>query len=101
MIHNTPQEHRPTANDRRIAEDELEALGWTPAKLPRTEPTRQSLQFIDMMKWCEDYVGPGRVEVEPGKVDANDMWYSFSWYGSWNFWFRREQDATAFTLRWA
>ena len=100
MIH-TPQELRPASNDRHLAELELRSQGWTPVNLSRTEPTRQSLQFIDMLKWCEDNIGQGRVEVEPGKIDVDDMWYSFSWYGYWNFWFRKETDATAFALRWA
>ncbi len=96
-----PAEHVVTANDRHLAELELETQGWTLVKLPRTQPTRINMKFVDMMKWCEDHVGTGRVEIEPGKIDADDMWYSFSWYGYWNFWFRRETDATAFALRWS
>ena len=96
-----PAEHRPASNERLLAERKLESLGWSVAKLPRTDATRNSMLFIDMMKWCEDNVGVGRVEIHTGIIDDNDMWYSFSWYGYWNFWFRNEQDATLFALRWA
>jgi hypothetical protein len=101
VIHNTPQEHRPTANDRRIAEDKLETLGWTLVRIPKERQQALAFNFVHVMKWCEDNTGPGRVEIEPSKIDANDQWYSFSWYGYWDFWFRQETDATAFTLRWA
>ena len=95
-----PEEHRPASNDRHQAENELAVQGWSQVKLPRTEATRNNMQFIDMMTWCEVHIGQGRVEIESGKIDASDTWYSFSWYGYWNFWFRKETDATAFALRW-
>ena len=100
MIH-TPEEYRPASNDRHLAELALETQGWTVVKLPRDRQRELALQFIDMMTWCEDNIGKGRVEVEQDKIDPTDQWYSFSWYGYWNFWFRNSQDATAFTLRWA
>ena len=101
MIHNTPQVHRPSANDRRIAEDALESLGWTLVRIPRERQESLAFEFVHIMAWCETYVGPGQIEVEPRKIDTTSQWYSFSWYGYWDFWFRNSQDATAFTLRWA
>lgn len=94
-------EFRAASNDRHLAEVQLEQLGRIPVKLSRLGQQNNPLQFIEMMKWCEDNIGLGRVEVEQGKIDSADMWYSFSWYGYWNFWFRYERDATLFSLRWA
>ena len=93
-------EVRAASNDRHLAELELEQQGWTVVKLPRNRQLEMNLQFMDMMTWCEANVGKGRVEIEQGKIDGADRWYSFSWYGYWNFWFRHEQDATMFLLRW-
>ena len=94
------QEHRVATRERHLAEDVLEEQGWSLVKLPRDRQLAIPDQFVQMMKWCEDNIGTGRVEIEQNKIDHNDQWYSFSWYGYWNFWFRDEQDAMLFTLRW-
>lgn len=95
------QEHRAATNERHKAEDALEYIGWTCVKLSRDKQLNIPDQFTQMMKWCEDNIGTGRVEVEPDRIDMNDHWYSFSWYGYWNFWFRHEKNATIFVLRWS
>jgi hypothetical protein len=89
---------RPAANDRVIAEDQLEAEGWVLVSLRRFSGNER--QCVDMLKWCEDCIGPGRVEIESNRINTDDKWYSYSWFGFWNFWFQHEQDATAFSLRW-
>lgn len=94
------QEHRVVPNERHLAELALEKFGWTNVKLPRDRQLAIPDQFIQMMTWCEKNIGTGRVEVEQHKIDNDDMWYSFSWYGYWNFWFKNHKDATIFTLRW-
>lgn len=94
------QEHRAASNDRHKAEDALEYMGWHCVELPRDRQLTIPDQFIQMMRWCEQNIGTGRVEVEQHRIDDGNQWYSFSWYGYWNFWFRHETDATAFTLRW-
>lgn len=96
-----PIEHRTAANDRHLAETALERLGWTRVALSRDKQLTIPAQFIKMMQWCDDNVGTGRVEIEQDRIDDLDMWYSFSWYGYWNFWFRHKRDAVLFTLRWA
>ena len=89
---------RPAVTERVEAEDKLEAAGWILVSLPRE--ARIEEQFISMLAWCGEYIGNGRVEIEAGRINPEERWYSYSWYGYWNFWFQHEKDATLFALRW-
>ena len=90
---------RPVPTSRQEAEAMLAEQGWHKVVLVRHGSL--PMQFIGMMVWCEENIGPGRVEIEKNRIDASDVWYSYSWYGYWDFWFRNKKDATLFTLRWA
>ena len=90
---------RPAPWERNDAEHALETAGWIRVALPKTPVDHHSDRFIEMMKWCEDNIGPGRVEIQAGKINNNDLWYSYNWYGYWNFWFQHEQHAMWFILR--
>lgn len=93
-----PKEHRPASMERTEAENQLAAQGWHKVILPRT--SRNNPDFIDMLEWCENNIGQGRIEIEAGKINERDHWYTYSWYGYWNFWFRNEADATMFMMKW-
>ena len=94
-----PVHMRPATNERNEAEHALETAGWIRVSLPKYPGDNAEL-FVQMLKWCEDQIGAGRVEIAAGRINNGDRWYSYGWYGYWNFWFQFEQDATAFTLRW-
>ena len=92
---------RPAPLERQQAEQVLQDEGWSHIKLPKDRQQELAFQFADLMKWCEDTVGHGRVEPGPNWLDEEDVWYSFAWYGYWTFHFKHEKDATAFALRWS
>jgi len=49
-----------------------------------------------MINWCKNNIGPGSwFKNEPGNV-----WSVSSMFGSTFFVFNRDEDATAFVLRW-
>ena len=96
-----PQEHRAAAAERHEAERVLEAQGWTVISVPKNFIVHANIPpLTQMMKWCEDTLGTGRIEPGANWLDEHDVWYSFSWYGYWTFHFKHEKDAMAFTLRW-
>ena len=83
-------------SERILAQDE----GWTHVKVtkPKVEP---AILHYKMLIWCDDHLGPGRVEPnQTNWLDDHDVWYSFTWYGYYNFYFKHSKDAVAFTLRW-
>lgn len=92
---------RSAPAERQQAEQVLKSEGWAVVKIPKDfmRAERYHSPAI-MMKWCEDTVGPGRVEPGSNWLDDNDVWYMYTWYGHWSFHFKHEKDATAFTLRW-
>ena len=92
---------RAAPRERQQAEQILGSEGWTVVKIPKNLMRADLSSPTSMMKWCEDAVGPGRVEPGSGWLDDNDVWYMFTWYGHWSFHFKHDKDATAFTLRWA
>lgn len=94
---------RAAPADRYKAEQVLEDEGWTVVKLPKPEISHtQGIAHIPMLRWCEDNLGPGRIEPSPNNwLDGNDVWYMYSWFGYWTFYFSHAKDATAFTLRWS
>lgn len=92
---------RPAPSDRRRCEQLLIDEEWTRVKIFKSnyEPVAP---YYEMLKWCDDYLGPGRVEPSQSTwLDDYDVWYSFTWYGYYNFYFKHKKDATAFSLRWA
>lgn len=91
---------RPAPLERHEAERVLENEGWSVVNIPKDRQQELAFQFADLFNWCEDHIGPGRVEPGSNWLDGYDVWYSFAWYGYWTFHFKREKDATAFALRW-
>jgi hypothetical protein len=95
---------RTAPAERHRAEHLLEGQGWTVVKINKGGRDMDLGQASRMLKWCEDHIGPGRMEpnFEKGQwLDGLDVWYSFTWYGHWTFHFKHDADATAFALRWA
>lgn len=90
---------RTAPAERQRCEQILEEQGWTSIKVtkPEIEP---AIPHYKMLKWCDDNLGPGRVEPGHNWLDGQDVWYSFTWYGFYRFHFKHSKDATAFTLRW-
>ena len=91
---------RPAPAERQAAEQVLKDEGWTVVKIPKDLMQVEVDKYITMLKWCEDTIGSGRVEPGNGWLDGIDVWYTFTWYGSWSFHFKHTKDATAFALRW-
>lgn len=92
---------RPTPHQRQTIERQLEKINWTKVRVPKTWPPTVNKTLSNMMKHCEDYIGPGRIEPNRWSDDLDDCWYVFAWAGYWNFYFKKPQDATAFILKWA
>ena len=92
---------RTAPAERQQAEQVLQDEGWTSVKILKNLMRVEHSQYHIMIKWCEDTVGSGRMEPGPNWLDSEDAWYSFGWFGYWTFHFKREQDATAFALRWS
>ena len=91
---------RPASAERQQAEETLADNGWTSVTISKNFMQAVPTQYYEMSKWCEDNIGPGR--MEPGTIiDSEDVWYSYGWYGFQRFHFRYSKDATIFTLRWS
>ena len=86
---------------RQAAEIGLRKERWTVVKIPKDLMVVQSDKISDLTKWCEDNLGPGRIEPGHQRLDGFDAWYAVSWFGYWTFHFKREQDATMFILKWS
>jgi len=87
---------RAAPAERHMAEHQLLNQGWQAVRIPKVQPR----SYYSMMKWCEDTLGPGRPEPGHNWLDGEDVWYTFSWFGYYNFHFKNERDATMFILRW-
>lgn len=51
---------------------------------------------IEQYAWCEDNLSRPNYNLDP-----DNYWYGLTGYGKMKFWFRNEQHALMFTLRWA
>lgn len=92
---------RTAPAERQQAEQVLYKEGWTVVTIPKDlMVVVPNSKIVDMTKWCEEHIGAGRIEPGANWLDGYDVWYMFAWYGYWSFYFKREQDATAFALRW-
>ena len=91
---------RTAPAERQLCELILRDQGWTTVKIPKNLMLAEPNQYHIMIKWCEDNIGPGRLEPGPKWLDDEDVWYSFGWYGYWSFHFKHSKDATAFSLKW-
>ena len=85
--------------ERHQAEHQLLNEGWHVVRLVKVTGDF-GWRYHDMMKWCIDIVGPGRMEPGHHWLDGHDVWYAFNWFGYYNFHFKHAKDATAFSLRW-
>ena len=90
---------RAAPAERHQAEHQLLNEGWHVVRLVKVTGDF-GWRYHDMMKWCIDIVGPGRMEPGHHWLDGHDVWYAFTWFGSYNFHFKHAKDATAFSLRW-
>jgi hypothetical protein len=91
---------RPASAERQQAEECLEREGWISVKISEVHMALNSIEYHAVAKWCEDHLGPGRLEPGDNWLDGNDVWYSFDWYGFRRFHFKYSKHATMFTLRW-
>lgn len=85
--------------DRARTERLLQEYGWTQIKISKPSGPVVELH-LSMSKWCEDYIGSGRLEPNL-MLDDQDVWYSFTWYGYWSYHFKHSKDATVFAVRWS
>ena len=94
-------ENRAASQERNEAERILsEVEGWLHITIPKSK-IEPAVQHYEILKWCEDRLGPGRVEPSQYRwLDGNDVWYSFTWYGYYNFYFKHKNHATMFVLKW-
>jgi hypothetical protein len=90
---------RAAPAERHQAEHQLLNEGWHVVRLVKVTGDF-GWRYHDMMKWCIDIVGPGRMEPGHHWLDGHDVWYAFNWFGYYNFHFKHAKDATAFSLRW-
>ena len=90
---------RAAPAERHQAEHQLLNEGWHAVHIPKVNGDN-TWRFQNMIKWCEDTVGPGRPEPGHNWLDGEDVWYTFGWFGYYNFYFRHGKDASAFALRW-
>ena len=91
---------RPAPAERQECHQVLVAEGWHQVKVFKSKSVPVNA-FYDMLVWCDDTLGYGRVEPSKSNwLDGEDVWYSFTWFGYHTFYFKHETDATAFALRW-
>jgi hypothetical protein len=92
---------RTAPAQRQAAEIILSKEGWTVVKISKDlMVVAQPNKMANLTKWCEDHLGPGRIEPGHQWLDGHDVWYAFSWFGYWSFHFKNNRDATAFAMRW-
>ena len=92
---------RTAPAERQLCELILRDRGWTTVKIPKNLMMAEPTDYLNIVHWCEDILGPGR--LEPSRttwLGDYDVWYSFGWYGYWSFHFKHSKDATAFSLKW-
>lgn len=93
---------RPAVAERNRSVETLLSKGWTEVRI--TKPIRIISLTPDgpdeIHRWCREFIGTGQVEPYTKSINDVDHWYMFYWFGFWSFYFKNEQDATAFSLRW-
>ncbi len=93
---------RPAAAVRHRQQQTLNSEGWTVVKISKPPVSHtQGIAHIPMVRWCENTLGPGRMEPGDNWLDGHDVWYTFSWFGYWSFHFKYKRDSTMFAMRWA